>query len=339
MRFSQKQKSALFRGLIFSLAFCFSACAGSRSVSEDNAVNSEYAGLPRLSKDRCNFIIASDMGRRGESYQKQIADLMGAAAERNDLRLLAVAGDPIHDEGVQSVDDPAWREKIESIYTAPSLSAIPWYVVAGNHEYRGSVQALMAYSQKSGRWNMPNRYFSLEQPLEKKGEKQETCLLVFIDTTPLIDKYRSGEEADYADSDAKEQDIDAQLAWIDRVLAESAARWKIVIGHHPVFADTEKDETERLDMQTRLLPILDARKVDLYVAGHIHNFQYVRLPEHSTAFAVNSSASRSREAKPIAGTVFCDGSPGFSMVSVSPDALEFYMINHEGRIIYYFTLT
>ncbi|GMO50089.1 MAG: metallophosphoesterase [Treponemataceae bacterium] len=323
-----KCKSA-FRGIVLLIIFVLSACA------KNAPVKTELEGIPDLSRDNFNFVIASDMGRRGESEQRRIADVMGKAAEANNLALMAVAGDPIHDEGVQSVDDPEWQEKIENIYTAPSLHTIPWYVVAGNHEYRGNVQALLDYSAKSERWNMPARYFSLEKPI---GTTKETCLLVFIDTTPLIDKYRSGTEPDYADSDAGRQDIDAQLAWIERALVESNARWKIVIGHHPVFADTGKDETERLDMRRRLLPILERYAVNLYVCGHIHNFQYLRLPEYSTAYVVNSSASRSREAKPVDGTVFCDSSPGFSLVSVSPATLDFYMINYEGRTIYRFTL-
>jgi 3',5'-cyclic AMP phosphodiesterase CpdA len=324
-----KCKPAFWRAAL-ALLFVLSACAGSRPLT------TELEGLPRLSRDTFNFIVASDMGRRGESDQRRIADLMGRAAELNRLALVAVAGDPIHDEGVQSVDDPEWLNKIENIYTAPSLYALPWYAVPGNHEYRGNVQALIDYSAKSERWNMPARYFSVEKPVGPN--KNETCLLVFIDTTPLIGRYRDGSEPDYADSDAGQQDIEAQLAWIERALSESGALWKIVIGHHPVFADTEKDETERLDMRKRLLPILERYAVDLYVCGHIHNFQYLRLPEHNTAYVVNSSASRSREVKPVEGTVFCDSSPGFSLVSVSAAALEFYMINREGRTIYRFTL-
>jgi predicted MPP superfamily phosphohydrolase len=330
MRFFQKLKLSGAALLLFFV--CASISCGSKPSVAPNS-----DGIPRLSGDNFNFIIASDMGRRGVSDQQRIADLMDEAASVNELQLIAVAGDPIHDEGVQSADDPEWQIKIEKVYAAPSLHAIPWYAVPGNHEYRGNVQALLDYSGKSQRWNAPARYFSLEQPLEKK-KKGETLLLVFIDTTPLIDKYRSGEDSNYADSDAGQQDIDSQLAWIEQVLGESKARWKIVIGHHPVFADSEKDETERADMQNRLDPLLTRYNVDLYVCGHIHNFQYLRPAERSTAYVVNSSASKSREVKPIEGTVFCDSSPGFSIVSVSPDSLDFYMINREGKTIYRFTL-
>jgi len=60
---------------------------------------------PILPETNLNIIIASDMGCRGDSEQKNIAELMGHFAEQNRIDFLVVAGDPIHDNGVQSVED------------------------------------------------------------------------------------------------------------------------------------------------------------------------------------------------------------------------------------------
>ena len=38
-------------------------------------------------------------------------------------------------------------------------------------------------------------------------------------------------------------------AWIDSVLANAKEDWIIVAGHHPIYAETPKDDSERLDMQ------------------------------------------------------------------------------------------
>ena len=276
--------------------------------------------------ENITFMVASDMGWRGVSEQKNIADIMGHFAKQNKVAFLAIAGDPIHDDGVKSTDDEEWKLKIEDVYTAPSLHAIPWYVVSGNHEYNGSVQAILDYSLVSKRWNAPARYFSMEQPVSSNT----TALFVFIDTAPLIDKYRYVE----ARSDAGKQNMEQQLRWLDSTLVASNVRWKIVIGHHPVYADTDKEESERTDMQERVGKILENRGADFYICGHIHNFQHIKPEDSKVNYVVNSSASQSRPVKEIEGTVFCNPDPGYSVFSVSADSVRFYFVNHTGEKVY-----
>lgn len=36
---------------------------------------------------------------------------------------------------------------------------------------------------------------------------------------------------------------------------KSTEKWKIVVGHHPIYAETPKDDSERADMQKRVDPI------------------------------------------------------------------------------------
>ena len=291
-------------------------------------VNAQVLVNPeKLPSKALNFMVASDMGRRGVSEQKNIATLMGKEAEFNMINFVAVAGDPIHDDGVKSTEDSEWKDKFENIYTASSLMNIPWYVVSGNHEYHGSVQAILDYSKLSNRWKAPARYYSIEKTIGTGGNK---CLFVFIDTAPLIDKYRT--EGSY--SDAGKQDIEKQLKWIDSTLVTSNDRWKIVIGHHPVYADTEKAVAERNDMQKRVGIILEKRKADVYICGHIHNFQHIKPEGKSVNYIVNSSASESRKVNKIEGTLFCNPDPGFTLCSVTQQDFTFAFINHKGETVY-----
>jgi len=285
----------------------------------------------KLPKRALIFMVASDMGRRGVSDQKNVAVLMGKESDFSNIKLVAVAGDPIHDNGVKSVTDTEWKDKFENIYTASSLMEIPWYVVSGNHEYHGSVQSILDYSKISNRWKAPSRYFTLEKTIDRRGNK---CLLVFIDTAPLIDKYRT--DNDY--SDAGEQNLEKELKWIDSTLAVSTDRWKIVIGHHPVYADTDKEESERTDMQKRVGTILESRKADAYICGHIHNFQHLKPEGKSVNYIVNSSASLSRKVNRIDGTIFCNPDPGFTICSVTRKSFTFYFINNKGETIYNYVI-
>jgi len=134
---------------------------------------------------------------------------------------------------------------------------------------------------------MPARYYT--KAFEDKGI---TIRIVWIDTAPMMDKYRN-DSATYPDACKQdllevmnvpadihvyfvltEYRIESLLhiqafavVWIDSVLANAKEDWIIVAGHHPIYAETPKDDSERLDMQKRLDPILRKHKVDMYICG------------------------------------------------------------------------
>lgn len=272
-----------------------------------------------------NFYVANDLGRNGYYDQKPIAELMGVMGEEVGPEFVLATGDVHHFEGVRSVSDPLWMTNYELIYSHPELM-IDWFPVLGNHEYRGSTQAVLDYTNISRRWTMPARYYT--KSFEDDGI---TLRIVWIDTAPIIDKYRN-DSTTYPD--ACKQDYKKQLAWIDSVLTAAKEDWVIVAGHHPIYAETPKDESERQDLQARLDPILRKHKVDMYIDGHIHNFQHVRVPDSDTDYVTNTSASLSRKVKPIEGTVFCSPEPGFSIVSADKKSLELRMINKRGNILH-----
>lgn len=273
-----------------------------------------------------NFYLANDLGRNGYYDQKPIAELMGRMAENVDIECVIAAGDVHHFEGVRSVNDPLWMTNYELIYNHPELM-IPWYAILGNHEYRGNPQAVIDYTNISGRWNMPARYYTFV--LENDGI---TIRMVMVDTAPLIDKYRKDSQK-YPD--ACKQDINQQLNWIDSVLTSAKEDWEIVVGHHPIFAETGKDDSERLDLQKRLDSVLRKHaNVDMYLCGHIHNFQYIRPKDSKIDYVVNTSGSLSRKVKPIEGTQFCSDESGFSLITADKKELKLHMINKTGKVIY-----
>ena len=241
--------------------------------------------------DKFNIYVANDLGRNGYYDQKPIAELMGKMAEEVGPEFVIAAGDVHHFEGVRSVDDP-----------------------------------VLDYARVSRRWEMPARYYT-----KSFNEEGTTVRIVWLDTTPLIDKYRQ-ENDKYPD--ACLQDIDAQLQWMDGVLAAAKEDWVIVVGHHPIYAETPKDEIERQNMQQRVDPILRRHKVDMYVCGHIHNFQHVRVKGSDIDYVTNSSGSLSRKVNPIEGTVYCSSEPGFSIISATPKTLELRMIDKTGRVLH-----
>lgn len=273
-----------------------------------------------------NFIIATDLGRNGRYDQKPIAELMGETAKAIDAEFIVASGDTHHYIGVGSVTDPLWMTNFELIYSHPELQ-LEWYPLLGNHEYRGNTQAVIDYSKISRRWCMSDRYYT--QVYKLKGG--ESLRIIYIDTPPLIDKYRNDSET-YPD--AVKQDMNKQLAWLDSTLNTSTEKWKIVIGHHPIYAETPKDEDERLDMQKRVDPILRKYNVDMYICGHLHTFQHLRMKSSNIDYVVNTSGSLSRKPKAIEGTIFCSPESGFSVFSATGNQLDLYMVNNKGEVIH-----
>ena len=272
-----------------------------------------------------SFIIASDLGRNGYYQQKPIGELMGEVAKTIGPEGVIAAGDIHHFMGVASVNDPLWMTNYEQIYVHPELM-IPWMPICGNHEYRGNTQAVLDYANISRRWQMPAKYYS--QVYEKKGT---TLRLIWLDTTPLIHRYRS-DSATYPD--VQQEDMQKQMVWLDSILTVTREQWVVVIGHHPLYAETNKPVDEQTDLRHSIGEILKKHHVDMYVCGHIHNFQHIRRDESAIDYVVNSSASLSRKVAPIDGTRFCSADEGFSVLSVSKEALTLSMINYKGNIIY-----
>ena len=271
------------------------------------------------------FFIANDLGRNGYYQQKKIAELMGEMAETIGPECIIAAGDIHHFSGVESIYDPLWMTNYEQVYSHPELM-IPWLPICGNHEYRGNTQAVLDYSKISRRWRIDEKYYT--RSYEKKGT---SIRLIWLDTTPLIQRYRK-DPVTYPD--AYKEDADKQLAWLDSTLNVAKEQWVVVIGHHPLYAQTDKPIEERTDLQKTLGEVLKKHHVDMYVCGHIHNFQHIKIQGDDIDYLVNSSASLSRPVKSMEGTQFCSPDEGFAVLSVKKKALILSLINYEGKIIY-----
>lgn len=300
----------MIRKLLLSLIGAASMCVSAQEIP---------------AKGDINLIVASDLGRNGYYHQKKVAATMGEVADRIGPEAVLSLGDTHHYGGVQSVTDPLWMTNYELIYSHPELM-VDWYPICGNHEYRGNTQAVLDYSGVSRRWKMPARYYT--RTFEDDGT---TLKVVFIDTTPLIDKYRKN-TATYPDAAA--QDMEAQLQWLDRTLAEAAEDWVVVVGHHPIFAYTDKAESERTDLRKRVDSIIRRHRVDMYICGHLHNYQHIRRPGSQTDYIVNTSGSQTRVPAKIDGTVFCSDAPGFSVLSADKNTLNLHMLDQDGNTVH-----
>ena len=309
--------------ICFALLLAALCAAGCTAQPEKRAAAETYDG-------ELNILMLSDAGRNGSYDQRLIGEWMGVYADALGPEFVISCGDLFHYEGIQSTRDPLLWSNFESIYTHGELQC-PWYGVLGNHEYRGNTQAMMDYAGVSRRWNMPGRYYTFAVPLDDDEPGSERIRFVFIDTTPLIGKYRA-ERAKYPD--VQLVDPDAEVRWIDSVLTASDERWKIVVGHHPLYTYDDKDDIEQEQMRGRLEEIFRRHAVDAYFCGHIHTFQHIRTGADDIDYVVNSSASLQREPQYGPLTKYASENSGFGLLSFDEGVMHYTFVNSRGELEY-----
>jgi 3',5'-cyclic AMP phosphodiesterase CpdA len=275
-----------------------------------------------------NFYIVSDAGRNGYYKQKIVAATMGELAENVHPKFIITSGDTFHYNGVRSTSDPLWMTNFESIYSHPEL-LVDWYPLFGNHEYRGNTQALIDYSKISRRWNMPAHYYSFT----KKVDAQNSIRFVCLDTPPFLKEYQLLPDQF---PDVAKQDTRKQLIWLDSVLTVSKEKWKIVIGHHPIYS-VDSLHGNTVELINQLDPILRKHHVDFYFAGHIHCAQHIQ--KNGMDYVVSASASLRSSTTFRHDTLYQDPSEGFTICSVKNGTFEFIFVNEKGEELYRYKKT
>jgi tartrate-resistant acid phosphatase type 5 len=119
-------------------------------------------------------------------------------------------------------------------------------------------------SHRDSRWHC-ERSFSVKLA---NGDVE----IFFLDTTPINDNYHSKVWASNR-AGIFEQSWEAQVAELGSKLKQSQARWKFVVGHHPIRSNHRADLLYP-DMVQRVEPLLLQYKVSAYFAGHDHNLQF-----------------------------------------------------------------
>lgn len=298
----------------------------------DNGYRGDSVKGLQAPKKAVSFLVVGDWGRNGEYMQLETAKQMGAAAAQLEAACIVSVGDNFYPKGVVSTVDPLWQSSFEKVYTAHSLQE-DWFVVLGNHDYKTNPQAQIDYSKISRRWKMPAHYFT--QKLEV-GEENET-LLVFLDTNPFEKKYYTDEEDLFRENvQAQAADTITQKKWLDSVLVNSKAKWKLVFGHHPFYsAGKRKGLTD--DVASSLQSILTKAKVDAYIAGHEHHLEHDVLPGNLHHF-ISGAGSEVRPVTNNLFTKFVAAEHGFMSFSVAEKSILVQVVNHEGKLLYNYSI-
>ncbi|GGI73004.1 hypothetical protein GCM10007973_07380 [Polymorphobacter multimanifer] len=159
------------------------------------------------------------------------------------------------------------------------------YTTLGNHDWHTSREAAMAqvdYLARTKPFYMDGLIYRVSPP-ETRGEVE----IFVIDTQTLL-AGRTFMEDELADDGSEmpsvkmespepwEKPMTAQEAdqagWLAAALKSSRARWKIVIGHHPLWASSGGKYRQSEALRAAILPVL-CEHADLYLAGHEHTLE------------------------------------------------------------------
>ncbi|CAL0312341.1 unnamed protein product [Lupinus luteus] len=92
-----------------------------------------------------------------------------------------------------------------------------------------------------------------------------------------------GRKGAYNQSQVATQDLEIALK-------DSIAKWKIVVGHHPVRSIGHHGNTKELNRH--LLPILEANNVDMYINGHDHCLEHISSTRSQIQYLTSGGGSK-----------------------------------------------
>jgi tartrate-resistant acid phosphatase type 5 len=173
---------------------------------------------------------------------------MGRVGEKLGIDFVISTGDNFYDNGLKGVHDQAFEESFTDIYTAQSLQK-PWYLVLGNHDYRGDALAQLSPVLRK----IDSRFICMRSFIVNA----EIVDFFFVDTTPFQKKYWTHpgkHHYDWRGVAPRGKYIANLLKDLDEAMQKSTAMWKIVVGHHTMRSVSDHGDTKEL--LKLLLPVL-----------------------------------------------------------------------------------
>jgi Calcineurin-like phosphoesterase len=244
------------------------------------------------SKPILRFVATADVGS-GDRNQYAIGQAMARYYRNRPYNLALLVGDNIYTNGEM--------EKINAVFERPYAEllkqGVEFRAALGNHDIRfqnGDLQV------KYAPFHMTGRYYTY---------RHETVQFFVLDTN--------------VNTDWK-----TQLAWLEKTLRASDAPWKIVYGHHPVYASGIYGTDPQ--MVERLTPLFKKYRVQLYINGHEHHYERTNAIHGTTYLITGNGGANLRPVGKHTWTAYSVSRFGFSALEVYGDRIEIQGIGTDG---------
>jgi 3',5'-cyclic AMP phosphodiesterase CpdA len=291
-----KRRHFLFLSGISSFGAALLGCKLTNKTDENSVLETATAAkATNLAKQDLllRFVSVADTGT-GAKGQYDVAKAMNTYHQKNPYDLVVLAGDNIYTNGE--------IEKINAVFErpyAPLLKAgVKFHACLGNHDIRtanGEPQV------KYPGFNMKGRYYTFS-----RGQVQFFAL----DTNG---------NADWKN----------QLIWLEKELKASKTPWKIVFGHHPVYASGHYGSSANF-IKT-FTPLFQKYGVQLYINGHEHHYERTRAI-NGTAYLICGAGAGNRPVGRSEWTEYSTSNLSFAAYDVFADRIEISAIGTDNKV-------
>lgn len=245
------------------------------------------------SSPQLRLIAVGDVGT-GDPPQYSVAKTISCYYHANPFPFALLLGDNIYKSGeINKID-----RTFEVPYKELLKQQVKFYAVIGNHDILTN-QGIDQINYPG--FNMQGRYYTFTQ---------KNVQFFALDTNP---------EAPWLE----------QFNWLESNLSASTKPWKIVFGHHQIYASGKRGINPELI--ARLTPLFARYGVQLYLNGHEHHYERT-IPIKGTTYLTCGAGSRRRSVGKSDWTAYSVSQLSFAVIEVYSERLEIQGIDTKGNI-------
>lgn len=256
-------------------------------------------------------------------------------------RFLVSAGDVVEN----GYDDALWSEVYDAMGYTPSW--LPVLATPGNHDTRRHRKDEAGWGENTAHPLFNAHFTHPENGPTDVPELGNEAYFVDYQGARLVSLNANHLEESRPDT-LSARCIDAQLAWLDRVLAEAGNAWKMVFFHQPVYSVAKGRDNAAL--RERLRPLFEKHGVHLVLQGHDHC--YGRTFKCAGDRVVDGDAPGVIYVTTVLGPKLYDLGPKFAglmakqydktrsvqAIRVTPETLEYRSVGLDGTPLDHFVL-
>ena len=288
---------------IFLLAACL-GCGdrtGSASGNEPRVVVGDVQPPLVRKAVSLKFAVIGDSGRWSD-VQRETAARMAAERKRFPFDLVLMLGDNNYGDGSAE----SYRRRFEDPYRPLLDAGVTFYAALGNHD--------------------PVRQW--DYPLFNMGGRRYYTFERRAGVPPIV-----GDRVQFFAADTVNLE-DEQLRWLDRELSRSAADWKIVFFHHPIYSSGRYAWSSALRRRTLEHAFVE-HEVDVVFSGHEHLYERMK-PQNGVMYFIAGASGSVRagdlQAAPYQAKGY-DRDLTFMLIEIAGEELYFRTINRRGELV------